>query len=100
LYGVLIQQDPSPVVRLNGAIALAQLGTPQARRALDGVELLSDRLEGYHLFHATRAELLRMLGHDDEASKADQRALELTTNEAERRLIQTRLRKHPLTDGS
>jgi len=100
LYGVLIQQDPSPVVRLNGAIALAQLGTPQAGRALASVELLADRLDGYHLFHATRAELLRLLGRDDEATKADQRALELTTNEAERRLIQTRLRKHPLTDGS
>jgi len=100
LYGVLIQQDPSPVVRLNGAIALAQLGAPQAGRALASVELLADRLDGYHLFHATRAELLRLLGRDDQATKADKRALELTSNEAERRLIQTRLRKHPLTDGS
>jgi predicted RNA polymerase sigma factor len=100
LYGVLMAQDPSPVVRLNAAIALAQLGAPQATSALADVELLADRLDGYHLFHATRAELLRLLGRHDDAAKADQRALELTTNEAERRLIQTRLRKHPLTDGS
>jgi predicted RNA polymerase sigma factor len=100
LYGALIRRDSSPVVRLNGAIALAQLGPRQAAEALADVERLSDRLAGYHLFHATRAELLRLLGRDDEATTADRRALELTTNEAERRLIQTRLRRHPLTDGS
>ncbi len=100
LYGVLVQQDPSPVVRLNGAIALAQLGPRQAATALEDIGRLADRLDGYHLFHATRAELLRLLGRGAEATEADRRALELTTNEAERRLIQTRLRKHPLTDGS
>ncbi len=100
LYGVLLEQDPSPVVRLNAAIALAQLGPRQAAHALAEVEALAERLEGYHLWHATRAELLRLNGRDAEADAADQRALGLTTNEAERRLIQTRLRRHPLTDGS
>ncbi|MGH3456097.1 MAG: RNA polymerase sigma factor, partial [Nocardioidaceae bacterium] len=100
LYGALIQRDSSPVVRLNGAIALAQLGPRQASEALADVDRLADRLGGYHLFHAARAELLRLLGRTDEAAAADRRALELTTNEAERRLIQTRLRRHPLTDGS
>ena len=100
LYGVLLEQDPSPVVRLNAAIALAQLGPRQAAHALAEVESLADRLGGYHLWHATRAELLRLNGRDPEADEADQQALELTTNEAERRLILTRLRKHPLTDGS
>ncbi|KAA1425641.1 RNA polymerase sigma factor [Nocardioides antri] len=100
LYGVLIREDPSPVVRLNGAIALAQLGPRQAARALADVDALGSSLAGYHLWHATRAELLRLTGRPDEAEAADRRALELTGNDAERRLIQTRLRRHPLTDGS
>ena len=99
-YGFLIEQDPSPVVRLNASIALAQLGPRQAAHALAEVEALADRLHGYHLWHATRAELLRLNDRDPEADAADQQALTLTTNEAERRLIQTRLRRHPLTDGS
>lgn len=100
LYGVLIVEDPSPVVRLNGAIALAQLGSRQAAVALADVETLESKLAGYHLWHAARAELLRLNGRDDDAAAADTRALELTSNDAERRLIQTRLRRHPLTDGS
>ena len=64
------------------------------------VDELADRLDGYHLFHATRAELLTRLGRDDEAAAANARALALTTNEAERRLLATRLHRHPLTDGS
>jgi RNA polymerase sigma factor (sigma-70 family) len=100
LYGVLIVEDPSPVVRLNGAIALAQLGPRQAAVALADVETLEPKLAGYHLWHAARAELLRLNGRDDDAAAADTRALELTSNDAERRLIQTRLRRHPLTDGS
>ena len=100
LYGFLIRQDPSPVIRLNGAIALAQLGTRQAARALAEVDALERDLAGYYLWHASRAELLRLSGRDDEAAGADRRALELTSNDAERRLIQTRLHRHPLTDGS
>ena len=100
LYGFLIEQDSSPVVRLNAAIALAQLGPRQAAHALAEVEGLANRLDGYHLWHATRAELLRLNDRDAEAAAADERALELTSNEAERRLIQTRLRRHPLIDGS
>jgi RNA polymerase sigma-70 factor (ECF subfamily) len=100
LYGFLIREDSSPVVRMNGAIALAQLGPQQAATALADIERLAADLDGYHLWHATRAELLRLLGSADEAAAADQRALALTANDAERRLIQTRLRRHPLTDGS
>lgn len=100
LYGFLIREDPSPVVRLNAAIALAQLGQRQAERALREVDALGGELAGYHLWHATRAELLRMVGRPGEADEADSRALELTGNEAERRLIQTRLRRYPLSDGS
>ncbi|HWM72544.1 MAG TPA: RNA polymerase sigma factor, partial [Nocardioides sp.] len=100
LYGFLIEQDPSPVVRLNAAIALAQLGPRQAAHALAEVEALAEQLDGYHLWHATRAELLRLNGRQIEADAADQRALALTGNQAERRLIQTRLRRHSLIDGS
>ena len=94
------RHDPSPVVRLNRAVALAQLGPDQAEVALAEVDALADRLDGYHLFHATRAELLDRLGRDAEAAAANTRALELTTNDAERRLLTTRLHRHPLTDGS
>ncbi|TNU73970.1 RNA polymerase sigma factor [Miniimonas arenae] len=100
LYGLLTDIDPSPVVRLNASIALAQLGPGQAERALAEVEALGAHLAGYHLLHATRAELLRLLGRPAEAAAADRQALALTSNDAERRLLQTRLRRHPLTDGS
>jgi RNA polymerase sigma-70 factor (ECF subfamily) len=62
-----------------------------ATRALDEVDVLSGQLDTYHLFHATRAQLLRALHRDVEARAADQRALSLTTNPAERRVIERRL---------
>ena len=100
LYGLLMTVDSSPVVRLNGAIAMAQLGPRQAEQALREVESLGSELGTYHLWHATRAELLRSAGRHEDAAEADQRALALTDNEAERRLIQTRLRRYPFTDGT
>lgn len=100
LYDVLRTHDPSPVVLLNRAVALAQLGPAEAARALADVEGLGADLASYHLWHATRAELLRGLGRPDEAEAADRRALELTDNEAERRLLTTRLHRYPLSDGS
>ena len=68
--------------------------------ALAGLESLAEPLAGYHLFHATRAQLLSDLGRDDEAAQANRRALELTTNDAERRLLTTRLHRRPLDDGT
>jgi predicted RNA polymerase sigma factor len=100
LYDLLVRHDPSPVPRLNRAVALAQLGPDRAAVALAEVDQLAEPLAGYHLFHATRAELLAGLGRDDEAADANRRALERTTNDAERRLLTTRLHRHPLTDGS
>ena len=100
LYDVLVRHDPSPVTRLNRAVAHAQLGPDRAAAALADVDALTAQLAGYHLFHATRAELLRVLGDDEEARAADTRALALTTNDAERRLLTTRLHRHPMTDGS
>ena len=100
LYDVLLAHADSPVTRLNRAVALAQLGPEQATRALADVDALTEALDGYHLFHATRAALLTLLGRADEAAAANRRALELTANAAERRLLVTRLHRHPLTDGT
>ena len=58
------------------------------------------RWPSYHLFHAARAQLLSSLGRHDEAREADRTALGLTANDAERRLLTTRLHRHRLADGS
>jgi predicted RNA polymerase sigma factor len=100
LYELLRAYDASPVVRLNRAVALSQLGPRQAEVALAEVDDLAGELASYHLFHATRGQLLAGLGRADEADAAHRRALELTTNDAERRLLLTRLHRHPLQDGS
>jgi RNA polymerase sigma factor (sigma-70 family) len=100
LFEVLTRWDPSPVVRLNRAVAMSQIGDHEVGPSLAAVDELADRLEGYHLFHATRAQLLTRLGRDDEAAAANARALELTDNDAERRLLATRLHRRPLDDGS
>ncbi|GAA5203919.1 RNA polymerase sigma factor [Microbacterium jejuense] len=88
LYDMLLAYDSTPVVRLNRAVALAQVEGPAV--ALAEVEELADPLDRSHLWHAVRAWLLRDLGRDDEALAADLRALELTANEAERRLLASR----------
>ncbi len=89
LYDMLLHLQPSPLTCLNRAIALRFTAGPQA--ALDAIEPLSDRLANYHLYHATRAELLRALGHPYQARLADQRALALTANPAEQFLLRRRL---------
>ncbi len=88
-YDALLAFSDTPVVRLNRAIALWHVEGPGV--ALAEVDALSDGLSGYHLFHATRAELLRALGRTVDARAADERALELTENPAERALLQKRL---------
>lgn len=98
LYDVLAGLDPSPVVRLNQAVARAQLGEPEL--ALAQLDALADRLASYHLFHASRAELLTTLGRHVEAREANRTALGLTANDAERRLLSTRLHRFPLADGT
>lgn len=89
LYDALARMTPTPVVRLNRAIALSHVAGPAD--ALQEVDGLEPALRQYHLFHATRAELLRQLGRGKEARAADSRALQLTHNPAERRLLQERL---------
>jgi len=88
-YDSLLAFGDTPVVRLNRAIALWHVKGPQT--ALDEVDAQSGDLAGYHLFHATRAELLRALGRTADARAADERALALTENPAERALLARRL---------
>lgn len=87
LYDLLMRLAPSPVVALKRAVALAEVDGPEA--ALAVVDALD--LPGYPYLHATRAELLTRLGRAEEARDALTRALRLTTNEPERRLLVARL---------
>jgi RNA polymerase sigma factor (sigma-70 family) len=89
LYDLLLRHDGSPVVRLNRAVALGRVRGAEV--ALEYVDGLGPGLERYHLFHAVRADLLRTLGRTGEAVVEDRRALDLTGNTAERRLLQGRL---------
>jgi RNA polymerase sigma-70 factor, ECF subfamily len=88
LYEALARLDPSPVVQLNHAVAVALAGDVD-----EGLALLDEvgGLDQYHLLHAARADLYRRLERRDEAAAAYRRALELTTNEAETRYLQRRL---------
>ena len=89
LYDRLLLFTPSPVVRLNRAVATRFVTGPQA--ALDEVEPLAGDLGDYRLFHAVRAELLAGLGRHAEAGLANERALALAANPAERELLARRL---------
>ena len=91
LYDRLEKLQPSPIISLNRAVAVAMVEGPQAGLAL--IDLLSADLASYHLLHAARADLLRRLGSDEEAAKNYERALELVTNESERRFLERRLRE-------
>jgi RNA polymerase sigma-70 factor, ECF subfamily len=92
LYSLLVQADPSPVVQLNRAVAVAMAEGPER-----GLELIAGLegglLERYHLLHATRADLLRRLNRRSEAADAYRRACELTENPAERAFLERRLRE-------
>jgi RNA polymerase sigma-70 factor (ECF subfamily) len=89
LYDRLYALDPSPVVLLNRAVATRFAVGPAP--ALDEVDALGDRLAGYHLWHAARADLLTTLDRPAEALTAAERALELATNPAERELMSRRV---------
>ncbi len=89
LYDALLEHLPSAVVRLHRTIALGQVMGPE--KALSEADTLAPLLDRYHLLHATRAEFLRALSRHDEARRADERALGLTGNPAERALLEQRL---------
>jgi RNA polymerase sigma-70 factor (ECF subfamily) len=88
LYDELLRLQPSPVVELNRAVAVAMAeGPPAGLEAVDAIAGLDD----YRYLHSTRADLLRRLGRADEARQAYERALALTTNRAERAFLEERL---------
>jgi RNA polymerase sigma-70 factor (ECF subfamily) len=91
LYGELLRIQPTPVIALNRAVAVAMAGTPD-----DGLRLLEDptlssALDGYHLYHAVRADLLRRVGFATDAADAYRRAIDLATNAVEREYLERRL---------
>jgi RNA polymerase sigma-70 factor (ECF subfamily) len=93
LYDLLARADPSPVVELNRAVAVSMRDGPAAGLALVDGLLARGQLDGYHLAHAARADLLRRLGRTAEARAAYRRALELARQEPQRRFIRQRLRE-------
>ena len=93
LYDALERLQPSPVVSLNRAVAVAMVDGPQAGLAIIDALASEGNLENYHIFYAARAELLRRSGSREEAAKSYSRALELVTNDSERRYLERRLRE-------
>lgn len=91
LYDLLERVQPSPVVSLNRAVAVAMVDGPATGVALVNQIAATGELESYHLLHATRAELLRRAGSAGEAAKSYRRALETVTNDTERRFLERRL---------
>jgi len=92
LYDVLERLQPSPIVSLNRAAAVAMVEGPRPALALIDELAAAGDLDRYHLMHSARADLLRRLGAPDEAAKSYARALALVTNDAERRFLERRLR--------
>ena len=93
LYDLLERLQPSPIVSLNRAVAVAMVqGLRPALALIDGLAAAGD-LDGYHLLHSARADLLRRSGSNEEAAEAYERALALVTNDSERRFLVRRLRE-------
>jgi RNA polymerase sigma-70 factor, ECF subfamily len=93
LYDLLERVQPSPIVSLNRAVAIAMIDGPSSGLALIDELAADGNLDDYHLLHAARADLLRRLGSWSEASQSYSRALALVTNESERRFLQRRLQE-------
>jgi RNA polymerase sigma-70 factor (ECF subfamily) len=93
LYDLLERLQPSPVVSLNRAVAVAMASGPQAALEIVNRLAAAGELDNYHLFHATRADLLRRAGVPDEAARSYRRALELAANDSERRFLERRLQE-------
>ena len=91
LYDLLLQADPSPVIELNRAVAVAMREGPAEGLALIDAILARGDLAEYHLAHSARADLLRRLGRGEEARAAYRRALEQSRQEPERRFLERRL---------
>ncbi len=95
LYDLLLRAEPSPVVELNRAVAVAMRDGPAAALALVDALLAGGTLDGYHLAHATRADLCRRLGMTAEARASYRRAIALARQAPERRFLERRLAELP-----
>jgi RNA polymerase sigma-70 factor (ECF subfamily) len=95
LYDVMLRIDPSPVIELNRAVAVAMRDGPAAGLALIDAILARGDLSDYHLAHAARADLCRRLGQSAQARRSYQRAVELARQEPERRFLERRLAELP-----
>lgn len=93
LYNVLLQADPSPVIALNRAAAVAMRDGPEAGLKLIDAITARDELDDYYLIHAARGDLYKRLGRTADAVAAYRRTLELVTQEAERRFVIRRLKE-------
>ena len=93
LYDLLERIQPSPVVSMNRAVAVAMVDGPRQGLALLDALAASGELDNHHLLHAARADFLRRLGSSEEAARCYARALELVGNESERRFLERRLRE-------
>jgi RNA polymerase sigma-70 factor (ECF subfamily) len=93
LYDLLARLQPSPVVLLNRAAAVAMAEGPLPALALIDELAAAGELDGYHLLHASRADLLRRMGSMEAAAEAYRRALALVGNASERRFLERRLRE-------
>jgi RNA polymerase sigma-70 factor (ECF subfamily) len=91
LYTLLERLDPSPIVALNRAVAVAMVDGPRPALAL--IDELAAELDGYYLLHSARADLLRRAGSFTDAAKSYERALALVANDSERRFLELRLRE-------
>jgi RNA polymerase sigma-70 factor (ECF subfamily) len=91
LYDRLERVQPSPIVSLNRAVAVAMVEGPRAGLSLIDTLAATSDLDSYHLLHAARADLLRRAGSHEEAAKSYLKALALVTNDSERRYLQRRL---------
>jgi RNA polymerase sigma-70 factor (ECF subfamily) len=99
LYDVLERLQPSPIVSLNRAVAVAMAEGPRPALALIDQLAATGELDSYHLLHATRADLLRRLGMSADAAASYERALALVSNKSERRFLERRLREMQALDA-
>jgi len=93
LYDLLERLQPSPVVSLNRAVAVAMVDGPERALGLIDNLMAEGDLADYHLLHSARADLLRRAGSGAEAAKSYSRALELVSNDSERRYLERRLQE-------
>jgi RNA polymerase sigma-70 factor (ECF subfamily) len=93
LYDLLARIQPSPVVSLNRAVAVAMVHGPRPALALLDALSVEGQLDQYHLLHSAQAELLRRDGNPAEAAEAYRRALGLVSNESERRFLERLLQE-------